>query len=1683
MKTLPLRCLTVLGTVVLFLSPTWAVAQPWRAMDYGPFLTTTLEVDRDNIAYKGVVIRLDSGSGGAAAGEAFIVFDTDTLRYAAGWTGPGLMDWRSVVYDGSHQTHPALVGERVFVNPTGPGWADPDSEAFADRRLRGSDGRAYGPLDRRWGRWKGLYQRDGQSILAYSVGGTDIWDSPSLEESQGQRYLARTIEIGPRDHDLTLQVASLPGGRVEYESVAGSGSPSWSFAMLRRPVVAVGSESNGQPDHRRFDGSEHFLVGDGGDFDLTGADFSVAARLRTTEGGTIFSQAAPSGPWTPNGKTLFIRDGRLCYDIGWVGVIQTSARVDDGQWHDVALTYRAATGEVRLYVDAGLRAEGRLKPTEQVPGQVVRLGYTATNFPEPISAFVGDLQEVRFHQRQLEEAELTQCPEGPDDSLRGQWLFSHVERGRVPDASGRGHVGVATPCPGTASAGRSDLAVACLGLSQPMWLSAPDGSLRLRIHRGATPLRLKLLFSRLDSPEAATDLVTHARGSAPAANLVEHLQDGASLWPERLETRVTTLGDVAGAFTVETLTLPEENPWRSWLRLGGLDFFADGDRAAVCSWQGDVWVVRGLADPAGRLVWQRVASGLFQPLGLRIVADQIYVLGRDQITRLVDFNGDGETDFYENFNNDAQVTDHFHEFAMDLQTDQQGNFYYLKAARHALPAVVPQHGTLIQVSSDGKQSQILAHGFRAPDGLAVTGDGTFLNTDQEGHWTPMNRVNWIRPGGFYGNMMAANPRQVAVDEADLPVCWIHREMDRSPTEPVWVPVGAWSSLEGSLLCLSYGTGKTWRVLYEHVGDVIQGGIALLPMAEFPTGIQRGRFHPRDGMLYVCGLFGWSSDKTLSGGLYRIRYSGAPLPVPDALAVRRPGVLLHFPIPLDPRAAADRRNYVLSRWNYQRTENYGSGDFRVSDGKPGRDPVVVDDVSLSLDRQSVFLHVRDLVPSMQARIQFRLQGADGQPIAGIVDHTVHVPPELTDEMRDGFPDRLAPPRSADGVVDERTNVEPGLLLRIDAAVSNAPASDVRSARLVALKSVAGTPPSVFVPAGSFVARWEGFVQSPLPTTALLQADFAGTLRVTVNGETVLQSESAQPHSVRSESVALGAGLNSLQVVLQSLPDGEAQVRLLWQHDQDVWEPLRPEVLCHDPADSRGLAEREQLRLGRELIGRLRCGQCHALDAHAAMPELQFDLPSLVGVGDRLGSTWLSGWIRDPSAMRSDVTMPQVLSGGGTPDDRLRDATDLVAYLRSLRGSTPALPAEDPSGQDESEMDNQDAVQRGMMLSENLGCIGCHHWGTSDEDDPYERISLCYCADKYPGAALVEFLLHPHTHFVSRRMPDFGLSSDEARALAAFVRSHSTPLDAPEAAGGDPERGKQVFQDRACAACHLVAADATLPAPAEQPLFALRSATRGCLASDESERGRAPHYALSDQQRQALQALLHTDGESLTRYVPVEAAQRFMERLRCNVCHRRDSQTPILPEVLAEEGEQGFPAEFLPPLTWTGEKLQADWLQSMLEGKLTYQTRPWKRGRMAAFPAYAAVLAEGLAAQHAQSAERDPSERGDPDPPLASLGRRLLEPNEGFNCLQCHGLPGKPPEAPFESRGIDFQLVRDRLRHDFYQRWINNPIQFDVAVPMPRFSPDGQTTPIQGLLEGDATRQFDAIWHYLQTLQPK
>ena len=94
--------------------------KPWLDMDYGPYLTTTVEAPEPagNFAYKGIVVRV-----GKANNET-IVFDTDTLRYSAGGSG-GKLALLGVAFDGAHWAYPKTNGPIAFSNPVGPGWAKP----------------------------------------------------------------------------------------------------------------------------------------------------------------------------------------------------------------------------------------------------------------------------------------------------------------------------------------------------------------------------------------------------------------------------------------------------------------------------------------------------------------------------------------------------------------------------------------------------------------------------------------------------------------------------------------------------------------------------------------------------------------------------------------------------------------------------------------------------------------------------------------------------------------------------------------------------------------------------------------------------------------------------------------------------------------------------------------------------------------------------------------------------------------------------------------------------------------------------------------------------------------------------------------------------------------------------------------------------------------------------------------------------------------------------------------------------------------------------------------------------------------------------------------------------------------------------------------------------------------------
>lgn len=1172
-----------------------------------------------------------------------------------------------------------------------------------------------------------------------------------------------------------------------------------------------------------------------------------------------------------------------------------------------------------------------------------------------------------------------------------------------------------------------------------------------------------------------------ANESAPAPSLLAWTKPGPKRWGNTLVTE-GEIGDDDGPLAVDSVRLPMDNPFNALMFTSGHDFFSTPGAMAVCTVHGDVWLLQGLDEDLQRIEWQRFATGLFQPLGLRIVDDQVYVLGRDQITRLWDLDNDGEADFYESFNNDAKTSPEGHDYSTCLQTDEAGNFYYAS-----------EQG-VHRISSDGRSFETVATGLRNPNGLAVGDDGTITAAPQEGEWTPASALVEVVPGGYYGfgGPRISDARPLGYDP---PLCWIPRLVDNSTGGQVWVPRRQWGPLQGHLLNLSFGQARIlltlleprrwrapshWPVLGVEAearypataaptsAHYIQGGSFTLPLA-FRSGIMRGRFCKHDGHLYVSGMRGWLTTGTQDGCLERVRFTGKPVEFPTSFRVLANGVAISFGASLDRSPAEDPSNYQIQRWNYKYSSNYGSSQFKVSNPTlEGVDDVEIRSATL-LDDRTVFLETAEQEPVMQLSVRYVLRTADGEPVRDVYYHTINAVPEVRLD-----PARLTrPPPEPPGGEELKQHLEPGLVWRFSQPDQSGGAADVRTWRGTSLAVPVGESVTPFLRPGPFRGVAEGYLQASLPGSCTFSATGRGSVRLRINHAEVLAYEGEDFSEAWRRTVSLKGGLNDIEIEYETPNDGGAALRILWANEEFAPEPIQPRALKHDARDAALLAH-QRLRVGRQLFAELRCIRCHqqpsiAKNRLSAMPELTLDAPDLTNVGDRLQEAWMRSWLLDPGSCRVDHAMPRMFS---RTDVGRQEVADVAAYLASLARSapgsapaahTPALPSI-PG----------DMVEAGAIKFEVLGCLSCHPMSGADETDEFGRLSLSAVGEKYAPGSLAEFLRAPHRFYASSRMPDFQLTADESAALSAYLTNeHSVETSkSHEAVQGDAVHGRELYKHKGCAACHRVAGQQSggLRAPEIFP-YPMR---RGCMGDEATHRG--PIYDLSEGQRHALHAFLNSGADSLLRRSSGEAAERLVARYRCLACHTRDGRASPRPILIAEEG-RGAAAEPIPDLTWTGEKLHAQWTSQYLAGQRDRPLRPWLAARMPKFPPFADVIACGLAEQHGVWPEDvDVVEF---DEALGEIGRDLTL-STALDCRQCHGVGDIQPRGDDRTKlapGINFAEIRDRLRYDSYRRFVLDPPRYDLSVKMPRLTADGKTTTIARYFNGDARLQFDAIWHYL------
>lgn len=490
---------------------------------------------------------------------------------------------------------------------------------------------------------------------------------------------------------------------------------------------------------------------------------------------------------------------------------------------------------------------------------------------------------------------------------------------------------------------------------------------------------------------------------------IPHLSDAHSdRWPEHVTTSLIPGDEEIQGYVIDQLELPVPNPWKRNVRIAGIDFFSDG-RAAVSTFDGDIWIISNLTNETGTITWKRFASGLYEPMSLSIVDGRIYTFGREGIMRFYDMDGNGEADYYENFSNAPIQTVESREFPTSMHPRPDGGFYISKgAALNAGPktnpsimsgfrAGGPHSGSVLTVSSDGKSVERFATGLREPYIGVHPEKGWVTASDQQGNFVPSSPVYFVQEGDYFG--VPATAHQDIPPEITPPLTWVPHNVDRSGTEQVWITSDQFGPLNGSLIHLSYGQPGVYQVYSEEVdGKLVHGGFTDIPIS-FTGPLMEGAIHPVDGQLYMGGFQVWDSNAKDVSNLYRMRYTGGDFTIPTGFKKGKQGVILEFAAALDREEAENEENYTSMRWNYKRTEMYGSGIFR-RDGVPGKENVRVVHSVLSDDGKKLFVQLHDMLDVMQMELSYRIKTVDEEVIEKSVYFTWHNEGDL-DLEAEGF----------------------------------------------------------------------------------------------------------------------------------------------------------------------------------------------------------------------------------------------------------------------------------------------------------------------------------------------------------------------------------------------------------------------------------------------------------------------------------------------------------------------------------------------------------------------------------------------------------------------------------------------------------------------------------------------------------
>ena len=307
----------------------------------------------------------------------------------------------------------------------------------------------------------------------------------------------------------------------------------------------------------------------------------------------------------------------------------------------------------------------------------------------------------------------------------------------------------------------------------------------------------------------------------------------------------------------------------------------------------------------------------------------------------------------------------------------------------------------------------------------------------------------------------------------------------------------------------------------------------------------------------------------------------------------------------------------------------------------------------------------------------------------------------------------------------------------------------------------------------------------------------------------------------------------------------------------------------------------------------------------------------------------------------------------------------------------------------------------------------------------------------------------------------------------AKNQTQPAD-PDVFVFDPskvDQGRKLFSSLGCASCHVRnESGKRIESTRSAPELASINVANGCMAQSPSN---VPNYDLTGGQIESLTAALKTGAPQGDVTADMQLAHT-MKSLNCYACHQRDAiggsesdRNQFFISTIPEMGDEG---RLPPPLDGVGDKLRKEWINNVVSNG--NKSRPYMRTYMPKFGnANAGHLADVFAALD-QRTEAKIDETTESEKRRVAIGRKMVG-SKGLGCVSCHTF-GKFKSSGIQAIALD--TMANRIREDWFHRYLPDPQAYRPGTRMPTGYPDGKST-VTDIYDGDQQKQLAAMWSFL------